>query len=104
MARPSITYSDLNVGPRDHIFFDFRHNTRTQVKNNYFGNNTTGTTLLRANDGATVDNVFRSERWAARSYLLRLPPQYPYASKEQLLRQQYDGHDAAARKRWRDRR
>ena len=28
------------------------------MKNNYFGNNTTGTTLLRENYGASIDNVF----------------------------------------------
>ena len=62
---PSIdTYSnefgrlDFNLSARDHIFGDFRHNHRTQIKNNYFGNNTTGTTLLRENYGTTVDNVF----------------------------------------------
>ena len=64
-SAPSIdTYSnefgrlDFNVSSRDHIFYDFRHNHRTQVKNNYFGNNTTGTTLLRENYGSTLDNVF----------------------------------------------
>jgi hypothetical protein len=62
---PSIdTYSnefgrlDFNLSSRDHIFYDFRHNHRTQVKNNYFGNNTTGTTLLRENYGSTIDNVY----------------------------------------------
>ena len=62
---PSIdTYSnqfgraDYNLNSRDHIFFDFRHNHRTQVKNDYFGNGITGTTLLRENFGTTVDNVF----------------------------------------------
>ena len=62
---PSIdTYSnefgrlDYNLGSRDHIFYDFRHNIRTQVKNNYFGNNSTGTTLLRENFGSTLDNVY----------------------------------------------
>ena len=55
---PSIdTYSnefgrlDYNLSTRDHIFYDFRHNHRTQLKNNYFGNDTTGTTLLRENYG-----------------------------------------------------
>ena len=64
-APPSIdTYSnefgrlDFNLSSRDHIFGDFRHNHRTQLKNNYFGNNTTGTTLLRENYGASIDNVF----------------------------------------------
>ena len=49
---------DYNISSRDHIFFDFRHNQRTQVKNNYFGDDVTGTTLLRENYGSTVDNVF----------------------------------------------
>ena len=49
---------DYNVSARDHIFFDFRHNSRFQIKNNYFGNNSTGSTLLRENLGATLDNVF----------------------------------------------
>ena len=49
---------DYNLSARDHVFFDFRHNNRTQTKNNYLGNNTTGTTLLRENFGASLDNVF----------------------------------------------
>jgi hypothetical protein len=49
---------DYNAGTRDHVLFDFRHNHRTQVKNNYFGNGITGTTLLRENYGTTLDNVF----------------------------------------------
>jgi hypothetical protein len=49
---------DYNVSARDHLFGDFRHNYRTQIKNNYFGNNTTGTTLLRENFGLTIDNVY----------------------------------------------
>ena len=49
---------DYNVSSRDHLFADFRRNTRTQVKGNYFGNNVTGTTLLRGNLGTSVDNVF----------------------------------------------
>jgi hypothetical protein len=48
---------DYNLSSRDHVFFDFRHNNRTQVKNNYFGNGTTGSTLLRENFGSTLDNV-----------------------------------------------
>jgi hypothetical protein len=48
---------DYNINSRDHIFFDMRHNNRTQVKNNYFGNGITGTSLLRENFGATLDNV-----------------------------------------------
>ena len=49
---------DFNVSSRDHLFGDFRHNYRTQVKNNFFGNGITGTTLLRENFGLTLDNVF----------------------------------------------
>ncbi len=49
---------DVNASTRDHVFFDFRHNYRTQTKNDYFGNGLTGTTLLRENFGLTVDNVF----------------------------------------------
>jgi hypothetical protein len=49
---------DYNASSRDHVFFDFRHNWRTQLKNDYFGNGITGTTLLRENFGGTLDNVF----------------------------------------------
>jgi len=49
---------DYNLRSNDHLFFDVRHNIRTQVKNNYFGNNTTGTTLARENWGTTLDNVY----------------------------------------------
>src|ERR1700723_2398776 len=62
---PSIdTYSnefgrlDFNASARDHVFFDIRHNNRTQVKNDFFGNGITATTLLRENFGASLDNVF----------------------------------------------
>lgn len=61
---PSVdTYSnefgrlDYNLSSRNHVFFDFRHNHRTQVKNNYFGNGLTGTTLLRENFGTSLDDV-----------------------------------------------
>jgi hypothetical protein len=49
---------DYNLSTADHVFFDFRHNNRTQEKNNYFGDGITGTTLLRENLGSTLDNVF----------------------------------------------
>jgi hypothetical protein len=49
---------DYNLGDRNHVFFDFRHNHRTQVKNNYFGNGTVGTTLLRENFGTTLDDIY----------------------------------------------
>lgn len=48
---------DYNLGSSDHVFFDFRHNYRSQIKNNYFGNGTTGSTLIRENFGSTLDNV-----------------------------------------------
>jgi hypothetical protein len=49
---------DFNLNDHNHTFFDFRHNNRTQVKNDYFGNGITGTTLLRENFGSTLDNVY----------------------------------------------
>ncbi len=49
---------DYNLGARNHVFFDFRHNHRTQVKEDYFGNNSYGPTLLRENFGSTLDDVF----------------------------------------------
>jgi hypothetical protein len=49
---------DYNLSSRDHIFFDFRHNWRSQLKNDYFGTGVTGTTLLRENFGGTLDNVY----------------------------------------------
>jgi hypothetical protein len=48
---------DYNLNTNDHVFFDFRHNYRSQLKNNYFGNGATGTTLLRENYGSSLDNV-----------------------------------------------
>jgi hypothetical protein len=48
---------DYNLKANDHMFFDFRHNYRLQLKNDYFGNGGTGTTLLRENLGSTFDNV-----------------------------------------------
>ena len=49
---------DYNLKSNDHMFLDVRHNIRSQVKNNYFNNNTTGTTLTRENWGSTLDNVY----------------------------------------------
>ena len=49
---------DFNIRSNDHLFLDIRHNNRAQVKNNYFGNNATGTTLVRENLGTSVDNVY----------------------------------------------
>jgi hypothetical protein len=49
---------DYNLGSQDHVFYDFRHNNRTQTKNDFFGNNSFGSELLRENFGSTIDNVF----------------------------------------------
>jgi hypothetical protein len=49
---------DYNLASRDHVFYDFRHNLRTQVKNNFFNNNSFGSELIRENYGSTIDNVF----------------------------------------------
>lgn len=49
---------DYNASSRDHVFFDFRHNYRSQVKEDYFGNNTNGSMLVRENWGSTLDNVY----------------------------------------------
>jgi hypothetical protein len=49
---------DYNLNARNHLFFDMRHNHQIQIKNNYFGNNTTGSTLMRENFGTTLDDVF----------------------------------------------
>jgi hypothetical protein len=49
---------DWNASARNHIFVDVRHNSRLQTKGVFFPNDATGTTLLRENFGATVDEVF----------------------------------------------
>ncbi len=49
---------DYNVSAADHVFFDMRHNYRSQTKNNYFGNGATGTILVRENWGSSLDNVY----------------------------------------------
>ncbi|MGB0064951.1 MAG: TonB-dependent receptor [Terracidiphilus sp.] len=49
---------DYNVSSRDHLFFDYRANHRSQVKEDYFGNQTNGSTLVRQNWGSTLDNVY----------------------------------------------
>jgi len=48
---------DYNLNERNHLFFDYRHNYQFQIKNNYFANNTTGSTLTRENFGLTADEV-----------------------------------------------
>lgn len=49
---------DYNASVKDHVFFDFRQNYRTQIKEDYFGNSTNGSTLVRQNWGGTLDNVY----------------------------------------------
>ena len=46
---------DYNVTAKDHFFFDFRTNVRSQVKEDYFGNGTQGSTLIRHNLGSTFE-------------------------------------------------
>lgn len=48
---------DYNVSSRDHLFFDYRANHRSQVKQDYY-NNTNGSTLIRQNWGSTFDNIY----------------------------------------------
>jgi hypothetical protein len=49
---------DWNMSTRSRLFFDARHNNLLQSKNDYFGNLSTGQTLLRENWGATLDEVY----------------------------------------------
>jgi hypothetical protein len=49
---------DYNLGSRDHIFGDFRHNHLAQSKGDFFANGSTGTLLYRENYGLTIDNVY----------------------------------------------
>ena len=49
---------DWNLNSQNHVFFDFRHNFRSQIKEDYFGNNTNGSTLVRENRGSTLDDVY----------------------------------------------
>ncbi|MDE1177160.1 MAG: carboxypeptidase regulatory-like domain-containing protein [Edaphobacter sp.] len=48
---------DFNIGTRNKLFFDIRHNSRLQSTSNYFGNAATGAQLSRTNWGAVVDDV-----------------------------------------------
>lgn len=48
---------DYNLSDRTHMFFDGRHNVRSQTKEDYFNNAATGETLTRENWGATLDVV-----------------------------------------------
>jgi len=48
---------DYNVSEATHLYFDIRHNIRTQSKNNFFNNIATGESLTRENWGATLDGT-----------------------------------------------
>ena len=48
---------DYNLSARNHINFNFRHNTYSGGGNNYFGNDTTDKVLFRENYGTTLDDV-----------------------------------------------
>jgi hypothetical protein len=49
---------DYNTSARSRLSVDVRHNFRDQVKNNFFSNIASGTTLTRKNWGVTGDEVF----------------------------------------------
>ncbi len=49
---------DYNLSSSDHMFFDYRHNYRSQIKEDYFLNHTNGSTLIRQNWGSAFDNVY----------------------------------------------
>jgi hypothetical protein len=49
---------DYNLSQRDRMFFDIRATDYLQSKNNYYGNLSTGSLLIRNNWGASFDNVF----------------------------------------------
>jgi hypothetical protein len=49
---------DYNMSDRSRMFFNVRHNSEFQTKNNYFSNIATGTTLTRENWGTSIDEVY----------------------------------------------
>jgi hypothetical protein len=49
---------DFNVSSKYRLSFDGHHNSRTQDKNNYFGNDATGNFLYRINQGAGLDQTY----------------------------------------------
>lgn len=49
---------DLNLGTRNHMFFDFRHDQSSNGGQNYLNNNTTSSVLFRESYGTTLDDVF----------------------------------------------
>ena len=49
---------DYNMSDRSRVFFDIRHTSYDQTKNNYFDNVSTGSTLFRTNWGSSLDEVY----------------------------------------------
>jgi hypothetical protein len=49
---------DINFSDKHRVYFNARHTDYSQTKNNYFSNISTGSNLSRANDGATLDDVY----------------------------------------------
>ena len=49
---------DYNMSDRNRMFLDVRRTGYMQVKNNYFGNLSTGSILTRSNWGSSFDDVF----------------------------------------------
>jgi hypothetical protein len=49
---------DFNLSDKHRLYFNARHTDYSQSKNNYFSNIATGSLLSRANDGATLDDVY----------------------------------------------
>jgi hypothetical protein len=49
---------DFNLGTRNKLFWNFRHNDRIEDRNNLFQNIATGRDLLRINYGTTLDDVY----------------------------------------------
>jgi hypothetical protein len=48
---------DFNLGSKNKMFWNFRHNDRIENRNNLFKNEATGRDLLRINWGSTLDDV-----------------------------------------------
>ena len=49
---------DINMGEKNRLSFDGRHNSRTQNKNNYFNDPATGNYLYRINQGGGFEDVY----------------------------------------------
>jgi hypothetical protein len=49
---------DYNINSRNRTYFNVRHTDYSQVKNDYYGNISTGSLLSRSNWGSSLDHVF----------------------------------------------